>query len=423
MDEEGDFFDKKDVNLTEIFRKSEPILEELEKCSGDVGEQRRRAEKLRDETIRKYKVTKNPECKGTIEVIGEYIKNITEIEKHFEEIVRDVEEAHGSEDICFALHLFKVKHDCFHTDLKKNAVAVNPCLKYGTLDSAVELSVPHKRSWGQLREYRMSMSPSDFLHLLLDDFCDNYFFPILKQHEEQVRCMNGMYPESLSQYGADDSPPHINLFVEWSSAGRDRGIFYSDILDLKKNTELRKGVRTELKNSPLQILRPITVEYDRWELIPLIIPVTLEEKYPDLIETIKDILEKRLEGCGEVVEGPKLDYTHKIANLSYSRGETQRHIITARKIGGCDIETINMLQNDILFGVDIEINCGLESVSSGTVKPPELDQKMKGRFDTLQGSNITDTDPLHGEVIPFDNDLKLAYSQKFSAWKKRNIKT
>lgn len=403
----------KDADLEDGWRVATRKYRKMEKQEQTPKEVRKKAEELRDKNKEIYKSTKDARFLGIIEVISEYIGIFEKIEEDFEDIVLGLRNAYGSDKVDFGVHLLKVRHPCFHMDLGTNTVAMNPKIYPALKGSTIELTVPLEIPWEKLFEHMRGKK--EIMHIC-SAYCYGELFSKLEAHKEQLKSMIRIVPKFLSRYGLDSQHPHLTVEIGWDENMSAKCAYYSDLFDFKNILD-----KEEINNLPLQILRPITVESDRWEVIPLIIPVSLEEKYPTLIEDIKNKIEIRFAGCGEVRSGDTIYYEHEISNIVYSSLGNLRKI-TARKFGGFDIKTINALLKEQVFKADIEINCGLESCSwSGDSS--SIGDVMEKRQEQHLISNIYDRNPSCDVTSDIPEEIGKSYIKEFDKFKKRMLGT
>ena len=395
------------AKLTEGYEKAIDGYQKILKKSSNDNE---RGMKLGEKLSEKYE---NDGKLEIVKVIKENIGILEKIEMDFEDIVRELKKVYGTDEVVFVLQVLKVHHDCFHLDLEANSVAINPKLEESMDASKIELTVPLLREWEELFEQMVLLNQSEVSEIYLEAYYED-LYRVLEEHKDQLKYMRNVVPTYISRCRLD-TRPHLNVEVGWDLDGRDEGAYYSDLLDLNKLVD---------EDLPRQILRPIMVESNRWELIPLIMPVTLAEDHPDLIETIKDKIERRLKGSGEIQLGAKMEYEYRIEDIMESSPETLKGLLRVRerKIGGYTIKTINKLLEEQIFRADILINSGIENYA-GTGERDRICEVIEGRNEMLRRSRLTGRDLSADVKIPITGTIREKYRKRFKDFKKEILRS
>lgn len=394
------------ANLTRGYVEAIKVYREM--VSPEASESREDAKSRREKLERKYDNAGQPEI---VNVIKKNREILEKIEADFEDIVRELKKAYGTDKVIFGLFLFKVHHDCFHLDLETNSVAINPKLEESMEASKIELTVPLLKDWGELFKQMVLLNQSEVSEIYLETYYED-LYRVLEEHKDQLKYMRNIVPTYISRCRLDPRP-HLNVEIGWDLDGRDEGVYYSDLLDLNKLVD---------EDLPCQILRPIMVESNRWELIPLIMPVTLAEDHPDLIETIKDKIERRLKGDGEIQLGATMEYEYRLEDIMDSSPETLKWLrVKERKIGGYTIKEINKLLEEQLFRADILINSGTENYA-GTGESDKIGEVIEGRNEILRESRLTGRDLSADVKIPIIGTIRKKYSKRFKDIKKEILR-
>jgi len=173
------FIGRKDVDLTDGFKKSKREYEKMEdnKVSESPEEVRKTAEKLRDGYKQKYKNTEDAKLREITNVIENNLKIFKEIEDDFEGITRGLVKEYGTDKVGFVLYLVKVKHSCFHMDLETNTVAMNPKVEESMDSSTIELTASLKKTWTDLSNLMMrGFRKAEIMPIYLEEYYKDLFF-------------------------------------------------------------------------------------------------------------------------------------------------------------------------------------------------------------------------------------------------------
>lgn len=338
-------------------------------------------------------------------------KRITKCKPFLDKYIADLEHEFG-EKIEVSLIFLRVKHPCFHPQMKKNVVATNPYLDTDTHISRIYLTVPLITTWEELT----SLDIKYVARTYLDEFqsmLKEAFERSLSEYGDiakiQIDSIRNIVPIEIWKNNVD-TPPHIVADVIWDSVkAKEHSTAYSDLLDLKKYTEYKY----------IRFVAPIMLDGEE-EIAPVIAP-KFEVEEGDIVNRIRGNIEDRLrEVSGSVGIENTIDIEAFVSNVVTYSGtdKLEQKVINYERIGGVSVNDLREHLNDFINKADVIPNAPIEAEISGRGRDVEEIQRRRDK--EYQIALMCGDNPQYSRKIDFKehcNDLVTDFSREFSKLK------